>query len=71
MLEPDEGKLSRPVLRRGGGSNPTSLAGTRWLAYAGLLTTPGLALLFEKTALVPIIATATLLGIAAAYWSLT
>src|SRR5713101_4125736 len=28
MLEPDEGKLSRPVLRRGSGSNPASLAGT-------------------------------------------
>ena len=25
MLEPDEGKLSRPVLRAGGGSNPASL----------------------------------------------
>jgi insertion element IS1 protein InsB len=27
MLELDEGKLSRPVLRRGDGSNPGSLAG--------------------------------------------
>ena len=27
MLEPDEGKLSRPVLRRGDGSNSVSLAG--------------------------------------------
>src|SRR5712691_12566977 len=27
-LEPDEGKLSRPVLRRGDGSNPGSLAGS-------------------------------------------
>src|SRR5262249_32621676 len=27
MLELDEGKLSRPVLRRGGGSNSVSLAG--------------------------------------------
>src|SRR5262249_34389660 len=27
MLELDEGKLSRPVLRRGGGSNSFSLAG--------------------------------------------
>jgi hypothetical protein len=27
MLEPDEGKLSRPVLRRGAGSNPGPLAG--------------------------------------------
>src|SRR2546425_9092469 len=27
MLESDEGKLSRPVLRRGSGSNPASLAG--------------------------------------------
>src|SRR4029450_11813408 len=29
MLELDEGKLSRPVLRRGDGSNPGSLAGGR------------------------------------------
>jgi hypothetical protein len=29
MLELDEGKLSRPVLRRGDGSNPGSLAGLR------------------------------------------
>ena len=27
MLEPDEGKLSRPVLRRGDGSNSVPLAG--------------------------------------------
>jgi hypothetical protein len=27
MLEPDEGKPSRPVLRRGDGSNSVSLAG--------------------------------------------
>ena len=26
MLEPDEGKLSRPVLRRGSGRNPASLS---------------------------------------------
>jgi len=29
MLEPDEGKLSRPVLRAGGGSNPASLTRRR------------------------------------------
>ena len=31
MLEPDEGKLSRPVLRRGAGSNPGSLAGVSFI----------------------------------------
>jgi DNA repair protein RadC len=30
MLEPDEGKLSRPVLRAGGGSNPASLTRRQW-----------------------------------------
>jgi hypothetical protein len=35
MLEPDEGKLSRPVLRRGDGSNSVSLAGeTERFAFA-------------------------------------
>ena len=32
MLELDEGKLSRPVLRRGDGSNPGSLAGEKKLS---------------------------------------
>ena len=36
MLEPDEGKLSRPVLRRGDGSNPASLAGSPQEAVAWL-----------------------------------
>ena len=35
-----------------------------WLAYAGLLTTPGLGFLVAKTSLVPVVATAVLLGIA-------
>jgi hypothetical protein len=34
-LEPDEGKLSRPVLRRGDGSNPGSLAGSLQDAVLG------------------------------------
>ena len=35
-----------------------------WLAYAGLLTTPGLGFLVAQTSLVPVVATAVLLGIA-------
>ena len=35
-----------------------------WLAYAGLLTTPGLGFLVEQTSLVSVVATAVLLGIA-------
>src|SRR6266581_534769 len=42
MLEPDEGKPSRPVLRRGDGSNSASLAGVvQSSLYKNLLTPSG------------------------------
>ena len=58
MLEPDEGKLSRPVLRAGGGSNPASLTrrrsvsvtcGSVYLATANLGLAHGMARRAERS----------------------